>query len=194
METRSDRTAVDVSLLAIRLAVGIIFMAHGTQKLFGLFGGHGLGEFVKQMGVPLGYLVPIGEFFGGLGLIVGILTRFSAASLIVIMLGAIATVHAKNGFFLENKGFEYNVALLGLLFPILLAGPGSLYARPASSFPRPSGRRAAPGDRVGLRTGRRQALRDARRPPLNSDHALAGGGARESLGDSRIECEGTIDR
>src|SRR5688500_18753164 len=73
---------------------------------------------------PLGYPVTIGEFFGGLGLIFGLLTRFSAASLIIIMLGAIAMVHGKNGFFLSNQGYEYNLALIGLLVPSLLVGPG----------------------------------------------------------------------
>ena len=118
-----DRTLVDVSLLILRVVVGVIFVAHGSQKLFGAFGGLGLAKTVEMMG-PLGYLVTIGEFFGGLGLIVGFLTRFSAASLIVIMLGAIYLVHGKNGFFLNNDGFEFNLALIGLLAPILLAGPG----------------------------------------------------------------------
>lgn len=122
-----DRLAVDLSLLAVRVIAGIIFAAHGAQKLFGAFGGAGLEATVKMMG-PLGYLVAIGEFFGGLGLIVGFLTRFSAASLIVIMLGAIAMVHGQHGFFLgqdpKTAGFEYNLALIGLLLPILIAGPG----------------------------------------------------------------------
>jgi putative oxidoreductase len=69
-------------------------------------------------------LVTIGEFFGGLGLIFGFLTRFSAASLIVIMIGAIAMVHGKNGFFQQDGGFEYNLALIGLLVPLFLCGPG----------------------------------------------------------------------
>lgn len=122
-----DRPAIDTSLLVIRVIVGIIFAAHGAQKLFGAFGRPGLEAIVAEppngMG-PIGYLVTIGEFFGGLGLIVGFLTRFSAASLIVIMIGAIALVHGKNGFFLQNEGFEYNLALIGLLVPILIAGPG----------------------------------------------------------------------
>jgi putative oxidoreductase len=118
-----DRPAVDISLLVVRVIVGVIFAAHGAQKLLGVFGGPGLAETVEKMG-PLGYPVTIGEFFGGLGLIVGFLTRFSAASLIVIMCGAIATVHGKNGFFLSDQGFEYNLALIGLLVPIFLAGPG----------------------------------------------------------------------
>jgi len=118
-----DRTAVDASLLILRVVVGVIFAAHGAQKLFGAFGGPGIASVVEQMG-PLGYPVSIGEFFGGVGLIVGFLARFSAASNIVIMLGAIGMVHGKNGFFQSEGGFEYNLALIGLLAPILLAGPG----------------------------------------------------------------------
>jgi putative oxidoreductase len=118
-----DRPAVDVSLLVVRVVAGVIFAAHGAQKLFGAFGGPGLQAVVEMMG-PIAYPVVIGEFFGGLGLIVGFLTRFSAASLIVIMIGAIGMVHGPNGFFLQNKGFEYNLALIGLLVPTLLAGPG----------------------------------------------------------------------
>ncbi|MCC6589627.1 MAG: DoxX family protein [Bryobacterales bacterium] len=115
---------IDAALLVIRLVAGIIFMAHGAQKLFGAFGGPGLTAMVGMLG-PVGYLVSIGEFFGGLGLIVGFLSRFSAAALIVIMLGAIATVHWENGFFLSPKmGYEYNLALIGLLAAIVLAGPG----------------------------------------------------------------------
>ncbi len=121
----SDRPEVDLSLLVVRVVSGVIFAAHGAQKLFGWFGGPGLEKTVEMMGT-IGYLVTIGEFFGGLGLIVGFLCRFSAASLIVIMIGAIAMVHGKNGFFQSAGGFEYNLALIGLLAPVLLAGPGSL--------------------------------------------------------------------
>jgi putative oxidoreductase len=125
----NDRTVpyypitVDFSLLVLRVIVGVIFAAHGAQKLFGLWGGMGLEKTVEMMGSPLGYLVAIGEFFGGLGLVFGFLTRFSAASLLVIMIGAIATVHWAGGFF-APKGFEYNLALIGLLVPSLLCGPG----------------------------------------------------------------------
>ena len=121
-----DRTLVDVSLLLVRIVVGVIFAAHGAQKLFGAFGGMGLAKTVEMMGGGvLPYLVTIGEFFGGIGLIFGFLSRFSAASLIVIMVGAIAMVHGKNGFFSSSGGFEYNLALIGLLIPILLCGPGA---------------------------------------------------------------------
>ncbi len=116
---------IDVSLLLMRVIVGVIFAAHGAQKLFGAFGGQGMAGMVEMMG-PIAYLVAIGEFFGGLGLIVGFLCRFSAASLIVIMIGAIAMVHGQHGLFLKNNGFEFNLALIGLLAPILLVGPGRL--------------------------------------------------------------------
>jgi putative oxidoreductase len=117
--------AVDIALLVPRVSAGLIFAAHGSQKLLGAFDGPGLSNVVDMMG-PIGYPVTIGEFFGGLGLVVGFLCRFSAASLIVIMIGAIATVHGEKGFFLQNGGFEYNLALIGLLVPVLIAGPGKI--------------------------------------------------------------------
>lgn len=132
-----DRNAVNWALLAVRLVVGIIFMAHGAQKMWGWFGGPGLDAFVDKIG-PIGYLVAIGEFFGGLGLIVGFLSRFSAGSLIVIMLGAIAMVHGKNGFFMQDQGIEYNLALIGLCLPILIAGPGAFTVYRYLSFPAPT--------------------------------------------------------
>ncbi len=135
-----DRSAVDVALLVARVIVGVVFMAHGAQKLFGAFGGPGLSAFVGMMG-PLGYLVAIGEFFGGLGLVVGFLSRFSAASIIVIMLGAIGMVHGKVGFFMNwmgnqgGEGFEYHLLAIAILLVILIAGPGR-YAL-ARSLPLP---------------------------------------------------------
>src|SRR4051812_24466023 len=93
-----DRAAVEFALLIARVVVGGVFMAHGAQILFGAFGGPGLAGFVQAMG-PIGYPVAVGQFFGGLGLVVGFLTRFSALSITVIMLGAIVMVHSKVGFF-----------------------------------------------------------------------------------------------
>jgi putative oxidoreductase len=122
-------SAIDVALLIARVIVGVVFMAHGAQKLFGAFGGPGLSAVVGMMG-PLGYLVSIGEFFGGLGLVVGFLSRFSAASIIVIMLGAIAMVHLKVGFFMNwmgnqgGEGFEYHLLAIAILLLIVIAGPG----------------------------------------------------------------------
>ena len=129
-ETRvRDHSAVDLTLLIARIIVGGVFMAHGAQKLFGAFGGPGLSAIVQMMG-PLGYLVAIGEFFGGLGLIVGFLSRFSAAAIAVIMLGAIGMVHARFGFFMNwtgqqsGEGFEYHLLAIGLLLTIVIVGPG----------------------------------------------------------------------
>jgi putative oxidoreductase len=127
--TIRDRSAVDWALLVARIVVGAIFMAHGAQKLFGAFGGPGLSAVVQMMG-PLGYLVTIGEFFGGLGLIFGFLSRFSAASIILIMVGAIGMVHGKFGFFMNwagnqtGEGFEYHLLAIGALLLIVIAGPG----------------------------------------------------------------------
>jgi putative oxidoreductase len=127
--TIRDRSAVDWALLVARIVVGVVFMAHGAQKLFGAFGGPGLSAVVQMMG-PLGYLVTIGEFFGGMGLIFGFLSRFSAASIILIMLGAIGMVHSQFGFFMNwtgkqaGEGFEYHLLVIGTLLPILIAGPG----------------------------------------------------------------------
>jgi len=124
-----DNSAIDVALLIARVVVGVIFMAHGAQKLFGAFGGPGLAAVVGMLG-PLGYLVSIGEFFGGLGIVVGFLSRFSAASIIVIMLGAIGMVHSKVGFFMNwtgnqpGEGFEYHLLAIAILLVILIAGPG----------------------------------------------------------------------
>ena len=123
-DVERDRSAIAWALLVARVVVGVIFMAHGSQKLFGAFGGPGLAGVVKMMG-PVGYPVSVAEFFGGLGLLVGVLSRFSAFWLIVNMIGAIILVNAKNGFFLGPKpGLEYALARIGLLAVILLAGPG----------------------------------------------------------------------
>ncbi len=126
---RNDRAALDWSLLILRVVLGVVFMAHGAQKLFGAFGGPGLAAIVHMMG-PIGYLVSIGEFFGGLGLVVGFLPRFSAASIVVIMLGAIGLVHGKVGFFMNwtgqraGEGYEYHLLAIAALLPVVISGPG----------------------------------------------------------------------
>lgn len=128
-EVTHDRSAVDWALFVSRIIVGIVFMAHGAQKLFGAFGGPGLSVIVQMMG-PLGYLVSVGEFFGGLGMVFGFLSRFSAGSIILIMLGAIGMVHSKFGFFMNwtgqqpGEGFEYHLVAIAALLPTLIAGPG----------------------------------------------------------------------
>jgi putative oxidoreductase len=137
-------SAVDWALLIARIIVGTVFMAHGAQKLFGAFGGPGLSAVVQMMG-PLGYLVAVGEFFGGLGIIVGFLSRFSAASITLIMLGAIGLVHSKVGFFMNwdgkqtGEGFEYHLLAIALLLTIAIAGPGRFAIGRLLPLPKASG-------------------------------------------------------
>lgn len=116
---------LDFALFSVRVGLAAVFMYHGGQKLFGWFGGKGLGGLIERYGTVVGSLVGVGEFFGGLGLLVGVLTRFSAASLVLIMGGAIYYVHGKHGFGGEG-GYEFNFALITMALAILLAGPGRL--------------------------------------------------------------------
>lgn len=115
--------AIDTALLIVRIILGTIFIAHGSQKLFGAFGGPGLSGIVDMLG-PAGYLVAIGEFFGGIGILLGVLARLSATAILFIMAGAIVLVHGQHGLFLSNNGFEYVLALIGLSLVVLLLGPG----------------------------------------------------------------------
>lgn len=122
--------------LILRLTLGLVMLPHGAQKLLGLFGGFGfdgtIGFFTQKMGLPwiLALLIIIGEFFGSLGLIAGFLTRFSAASLAVIMLGAITMVHLPFGFFMnwfgqqQGEGFEYHLLVIGIAATLLVTGAG----------------------------------------------------------------------
>jgi putative oxidoreductase len=125
------------SRLVVRLALGIVFFAHGSQKVFGWFGGHGLKAtiqmFQQYLKVPPAatVLVAFIECFGGLALIVGFLARPSALGIIGVMLVAIAKVHWKNGFFLasqpgQSNGWEYNFVLLAMALAVLIGGAGGL--------------------------------------------------------------------
>lgn len=123
----------------LRLAVGVVFAAHGTQKLFGLWGGGGLtgtAAFFAQLGLtpayPLAILVGLVELGGGLLLIAGAFTLVTAAALTVIMLVAVWTAHLSSGFFLnwtinpgQSHGYEFNLALAGALASLMLTGPGA---------------------------------------------------------------------
>jgi putative oxidoreductase len=127
------------SLLIIRLALGVIFFAHGAQKLFGWFGGPGLratiDSFRQSLGIPpaattIGAII---ECFGGLAMIFGFLVRPTALGLIVVMLVAIAKVHWTHGFFLnwslepgKGHGFEMNLALIAMALAVLVGGAGAL--------------------------------------------------------------------
>lgn len=117
--------------LALRIPVGIIFAAHGAQKLFGLFGGYGLegtGQWMASIGLAPGYLMALltgsAEFFGGLALIVGLLVRPASAVLAFAMLVAIFSVHIGNGLFMSNNGYEFALALLAVSVSLVISGAG----------------------------------------------------------------------
>ena len=117
--------------LALRVPVGIIFAAHGAQKLFGWFGGYGLegtGAWMDSIGLSPGvlmaFLAGAAEFFGGLALILGLLTRPAAAALAFAMLIAIFSVHFENGLFMSNNGYEFGLALLAASVSLLFSGAG----------------------------------------------------------------------
>lgn len=119
------------AFLAPRIALGWIFIAHGGQKLFGLWGGPGLQGFAgmfETMGLKPGLLWALlagcGEFFGGLMVLLGFQARLGALLISTVMAVAIWKVHSSHGFFLSNQGYEYNVAILGCALLILLKGPG----------------------------------------------------------------------
>ena len=117
---------LDAGLALLRLVVGVVFMAHGGQKLF-VFGLDGVAGAFAQMGVPfaavIGPLVAAGEFLGGLALIAGVLTRLAGAGLAFIMLGAIFTAHLPAGFFLPN-GYEFVLTLFAASAALALTGGG----------------------------------------------------------------------
>ena len=124
-----------VDTLPVRIGAGVIFAAHGAQKLFGWFGGYGLegtAGWMASIGLEPGYALAIlagsTEFFGGLMLIIGLLVRPSAAVLAVTMLVAIVSVHLANGFFMSNNGYEFALALLAISVGLALRGAGSYSA------------------------------------------------------------------
>mgnify|MGYP001138572548 FL=1 len=119
--------------LALRIPAGIIFIAHGAQKLFGWFGGYGLegtGQWMGSIGLEPGYLMALlagsAEFFGGLLLLLGLLTRPAALALSITMLVAIFSVHFANGLFMSNNGYEFGLALLAISVSLLFSGAGKL--------------------------------------------------------------------
>ncbi len=136
MNTQIQRllsTQAGYGLTLLRVIAGVTFAAHGSQKLFGWFGGYGLagvGQWMESIGLAPGYLMALlagsTEFFGGLALIVGLLVRPAAAVLAVTMLVAIVTVHLANGFFMSNNGYEFALALLAISLAVMIEGAGKL--------------------------------------------------------------------
>jgi putative oxidoreductase len=123
---------IDIGLLLIRLVVGLTFMGHGAQKLFGWFGGYGIkgtAGWMESIGMKPGVLMAImagaGELVGGALFAAGVLTPVGAALIVITMLAAIFTVHGKNGYWVTQNGFEYNLVLLVVAIGVALIGPGA---------------------------------------------------------------------
>ena len=126
-------TRAGFGITILRIVAGLTFAAHGSQKLFGWFGGYGLegvGQWMESIGLAPGYLMALmagsAEFFGGVALIIGLLVRPAAAVLAVTMLVAIFTVHLANGFFMSNNGYEFALALLAISVALVFEGAGKL--------------------------------------------------------------------
>lgn len=122
--------------LVLRLALGLVMFPHGAQKVLGWFGGYGftatLDAFTTKMGIPAVFalLAIIAEFFGSLGLLVGLLTRVAAFGIGCVMVVAVATVHLHNGFFMNwfgqkaGEGFEYHLLAVGIALALMIVGGG----------------------------------------------------------------------
>jgi putative oxidoreductase len=132
-------TFASKSLFIVRVVLGVIFFAHGAQKVFGWFGGPGLrgviGYFKQSLGIPapLTVLAALTELLGGLAMVVGFLVRPAAVGLIIVMAGAITQVHWRHGFFLnwalepgKGHGYEMNLALIAMALAVLVGGAGIL--------------------------------------------------------------------
>jgi len=125
------------STTVIRVAVGLIFFAHGAQKMLGWFGGYGfsgtMGFFTGTMHIPafFAFLAIAAEFFGGIGLILGLLTRIAAFGIAINMLVAVFTVHSQFGFFMnwsgaqKGEGFEYHLLVLAMTVFLMMQGGGA---------------------------------------------------------------------
>jgi putative oxidoreductase len=127
----------DAAITILRLALGVIFFAHGAQKMLGWFGGYGftgtMGFFTGMMHIPavFAFLAITAEFFGGLGLILGLLTRVAAFGISCNMIVAVAMVHHQFGFFMnwtgaqKGEGYEYHILSLAALVVLMIRGAGA---------------------------------------------------------------------
>jgi putative oxidoreductase len=118
-------------LLIIRAVFGLILVGHCAQKLFGWFGGYGLkgtGGWLDSIGIKPGvmaaFVVGLFEVVGGLLFVLGLWMPVAAALIVILMLGAIISVHAKNGFWVTQNGIEYNVMIIAVAIGLALIGAG----------------------------------------------------------------------
>ena len=137
MIRKSIATDNDAAITVLRLVLGIIFFAHGAQKMLGWFGGYGftgtMGFFTGMLHIPavFAFLAIAAEFFGGLGLIFGLLTRVAAFGISCNMIVAVAMVHHQFGFFMnwtgaqKGEGYEYHLLLLAALAVLMIRGAGA---------------------------------------------------------------------
>jgi putative oxidoreductase len=124
---------MDLGMLLLRLTLGLTMAAHGSQKLFGWFGGYGLGrtgQFMETLGFRPGrrhaLAAGLAEFMGGLLLAIGFLTPLGSALIASVMLVAAVTVHARHGFFATSGGYELNLVLGVAALSLAFSGPGAL--------------------------------------------------------------------
>jgi len=137
--------------IPIRLALSIVMIAHGSQKVLGLWGGPGFKQFIAG-NTPFSFMKPtwlwlgaaaLSEFVGGILVGLGFLTRVGAFLIGCVMLTAIAGVHWPNGLFSANRGYEYPMTIFGIALALLISGGGQLSVDKALSVgkPMPRGRR-----------------------------------------------------
>ena len=137
MFRRLIHTSAGWELTVARLALGIVMFPHGIQKTFGWFGGagfHGTMQFFTQGGIPplFAFLAICAEFLGGLGLIVGFLSRLAAFGVACVMVVAVIRVHIPNGLFMnwagnqKGEGFEFHILAIGIAIAVMLRGAGRL--------------------------------------------------------------------
>lgn len=137
MLQRLFRTPEDWTILLLRLALGIVFFAHGAQKMLGWFGGNGftatMGFFTGMLHIPalFAFLAIAAEFFGALGLLTGFLTRVAALGIFAVMLVAVVMVHSQFGLFMnwsgtqKGEGFEYHLLAMAIALVLMIKGGGA---------------------------------------------------------------------
>jgi putative oxidoreductase len=119
----------DMASIFLRITIGITFIMHGSQKVFGAFDGGGISGtalFLAKIGIPMpelmAYVVAFTEFLGGIGILLGCCTRFFALLISILMLVAIVKVHWANGFFMDIGGIEYPFIILGATLSLFSTG------------------------------------------------------------------------